>query len=201
MFTDLSFRIAFAISLVAHIAVIAPAYLTPANAEKTETDMVELNYIIINDPAVAAEEEVYSDAKADKNITDTEEKELSTVAVMDSQSPEEMRRSFEASEIPPGDQEEREKAYLEYYNVIREKIRSRVHSSGWSDEEGMVKVIFTLSRDGRLVNIHKAVSSLTRNSEISVIRAIMLSRPFPPFPEELGKTPITFSLAIKFASP
>lgn len=200
MFIDPLFRIAFAVSLLAHIAVIAPVYLVSDKVDKPKTGMVELNYILINDPAIATDEETYSSAKADKKMQDAEEERASDVTVVDSLSPEELKLSYEIRKTASQGQEEREKAYLEYFNLIREKIRTRVYSAGCSSENGMVEVVFTLSGDGRLIRVNKAISNLSRDIKMSVIHAIRRAQPFPPFPKELGKTPIMFSLAIKFAS-
>ncbi|MGB2599495.1 MAG: TonB family protein [Candidatus Omnitrophota bacterium] len=200
MFTNPLFRIAFTVSLVAHIAVIAPAYFVSDRAEKLETEVIELNYILINDPAVAVEEEIHSTAEADENMKDDEKDRASDVTVMDSPSPEELYLSDETRETAQKMQQEREKAYLEYFNLIREKIRARVYSSGSSSEDGMVEVVFTLSRDGRLARVNKAFSNLSRDVRKSVIRALRRAQPFPPFPVEMGNAPITFSLTIKFAS-
>ncbi|MGB2601093.1 MAG: TonB C-terminal domain-containing protein [Candidatus Omnitrophota bacterium] len=200
MFTDPLFRIAFTISLAAHIAVIAPTYLVSDKVEKPETEVVELNYMLINDPAIAIEEEIYSSAKVDENMKDEEEDRISDTTVMDSPSQKEMYLSEEIRETAQKVQEQREKAYLEYFNLIREKIRTRVYSSGSSSEDGIVEVVFTLSRDGCLARVNKAFSNLSRDVRMSVIRALRRAQPFPPFPVELGNAPITFSLTIRFAS-
>jgi outer membrane biosynthesis protein TonB len=200
MFTDPLFRIAFTISLAAHIAVIAPTYLVSDKVEKPETEVVELNYMLINDPAIAIEEEIYSSAKVDENMKDEEEDRISDTTVMDSPSQKEMYLSEEIRETAQKVQEQREKAYLEYFNLIREKIRTRVYSSGSSSEDGIVEVVFTLSRDGCLARVNKAFSNISRDVRMSVIRALRRAQPFPPFPVELGNAPITFSLTIRFAS-
>jgi TonB family protein len=199
MFTDPLFRAAFAVSLVAHIAVIAPAYFTSNTAERQESRQIELNYILINDASIAMEEELYSSDQDEDAVESSEQDRFSDITVMDSPSQQEVHLSEEIRAASQ-DTQQREKAYLEYFNLIREKIRARVYSSSASSEEGVVEVVFTVSSDGRLVYINKADTTLSRGIKKSVINAMRRAQPFPPFPQELGNRPITFSLAIKFSS-
>ncbi len=200
MFTDPLFRLAFAVSLVAHIAVIAPAYFASNTAERAESRQIELNYILIKDASIAMEEEVYSADQDNEAVESAEHCSSSGITVMDSPSQQEIYLSQEVRETPKDLQRQEEKAYLEYFNIIREKIRARVYSSGVSDEEGVVEVVFTVSSDGRLVYINKVDTTLSRDIKKSVINAMRRAQPFPPFPAELGKKPITFFLSIEFSS-
>ena len=200
MFTDPLFRAAFTVSLVAHIAVIAPAYFVSNTDQRPESGQVELNYILINDASIAMEEEVYS-ADQDEGAGEISGRDRPPdITVMDSPSQQEIYLSEDIREISRDTHQQKEKAYLEYFNLIREKIRARIYSSGASDEEGVVEIVFTVSSDGRLVLINKADTTLSREIKKSVINAMRRAQPFPPFPAELGSRPITFSLAIKFSS-
>ncbi|MBD3425997.1 MAG: hypothetical protein GF409_02050 [Candidatus Omnitrophica bacterium] len=201
MFMDPAFRLALTLSVIAHLAVISPSYLLQTtDREDAEADMVELDYIIINDPRVALEEEIYATASCDNKEQENEKTGDSTSKGLALDSKESIQSSLQEETAPQEHQNEKEKAYLDYFNVLREKIRSCIHSYAPGDEKGTVEVVFTVSSNGALQKIDQIHTVLPRDTERGVIKAIRRSQPFPAFPEQLGENPLTFALTIKFTS-
>lgn len=91
----------------------------------------------------------------------------------------------------------KEKAYAQYYDVVRAAIYSKLCTIPTGGAEGSVFVTFTLLPDGVLSRIDEARSSPTG---AQAVRGIKMAQPFPPFPDELGGAPIRFSVCVTFPS-
>ncbi|MFH1797795.1 MAG: energy transducer TonB [Candidatus Omnitrophota bacterium] len=172
MLTNSMFRTAFGISLLAHTALFAPyAFFSPP-VEEIPAEKAEINYVIIAEPALAEKEEII--------ITDKMEEILQ---------PE------------PLEQKPRNKqALLKYHNLVREKIHAKVHDA---QTKGEVTLLFTLDSLGRLKEINSITASafdrsLKRALERLSRAGLTQAQPFPPFPKEIGTSPITFSLTVKY---
>jgi outer membrane biosynthesis protein TonB len=91
--------------------------------------------------------------------------------------------------------------YIGYYQLIREKIRQRLkyNYSGYR-KEGDVRLVFTLRRDGSLINT-KAGEELSRQDptlrEIAV-SSLREASPFPAFPKALALLEMSFDVVISF---
>ena len=96
----------------------------------------------------------------------------------------------------PSPEVKRQEAYLDYYNLIREKIRAEVYSTRRSLGIGSAVFEFTLSSSGMIRKIRCMTSGRAPVIERKVLKGISTVQPFPPFPEELGKDPINFSLTV-----
>ena|GEM_PF-882013 len=207
MFTDPIFRTALAISLFAHLAVVVPLRFMPEKHERANADVVELNYILIRQPFLAEEEEVYSTGVAPDVRPEQKEEILSptdqeqSAAIFGGLNEETVRSEprvlLKEKKIGSGGKD-KEAAFLEYYNLIREKIRAEIHSASGKGEGGTVTLMFTLDAAGRLQKIDSAISSDSSAVKQKAIRGVRRAQPFPPFPEELGTLPISFSLIVKF---
>ena len=89
-----------------------------------------------------------------------------------------------------------------YEDKILKKIHSMKHyplTSQRRGHEGVVKIAFTLNKDGSL-NGTAAVVKPCRYARLndSAVKTIAASNPFPPFPERIRKGQMTFSLDIDF---
>ncbi|MBU0571610.1 MAG: hypothetical protein KJ995_07340 [Candidatus Omnitrophica bacterium] len=197
---DPIFKLALTVSIAAHIAVVAPMHFFRVREEKTQ-EAVQVNYIIIEKPQLSSEKETYKKAIepiAEEAAEDRETKEQNAVSTglkVDRETFDQTkaRKRYEAKD------KERGEALLEYCNLIREKIRAKLHFFRYADEEGDVEIIFTISPDGRLLGIDKNVAGAAARLRQKAIRGIISASPFPAFPPELGPAPVTFSLDIKFA--
>lgn len=90
--------------------------------------------------------------------------------------------------------------YINYYQIVREKIKRAAYSNYTSTETGEVTVSFVVSDNGYLKDMRmveeKSNSSLYLR-EIA-IRSIKDASPFPAFPRELDYPQLSFNLAITF---
>ncbi|MGD2278685.1 MAG: energy transducer TonB [Candidatus Omnitrophota bacterium] len=184
MFTDPVFRAALTISLAAHLAVIAPwAFFQSHNNNALEKD-IELNYIIIESPSLAIEEEVFS-----RTEEGGEQHMVETPA-----------ETIDAALAEENDKSIRETAFLKYYNLIKEKIRAKIHSIRGMGGRGGVTVAFTVDSGGRLVKINETFSDAPPEIRKKAVQGVKSASPFPPLPKELGTSPVKFSLTIKFTT-
>ncbi|MFC1480089.1 energy transducer TonB [Candidatus Omnitrophota bacterium] len=210
MLADPVFKIVLMISLAAHIAVIVPMRFFYAPESRKVFQEVHLNYILIESPRLTYEEEVY-DKEEGANLHDDpamDDRNIKTEKAEKVLLSEEVRTTMKISKKPVSKKKKTvssgesgtEETYLRYYNIIRERIRTRLRISKYRQEEGTLNVWFTVAADGRLVRINKIISDFSPDVKTAVIRAVRGAHPFLPFPEELGECPITFSLIIKFTS-
>ena len=199
---NIAFKIAILISIAVHGAILAPYALFHQNDNYENLSDVNINYIIIQKPELAVEEEnmeesvkivdQYSSLKRDEVLPLKQhvlslQKEESKPEELSAEPVEEQIKVLEIDQT----------ALLEYYNLIREKIRAEMYKSS-GRKKGEVTIIFTISPNGDLLNID---SIQTGQSSFSnrMTRSIHKVTPFPPFPKEFGLQPITFSLTVKLS--
>ena len=86
----------------------------------------------------------------------------------------------------------------EYYNMIVEKINGLAFLERKAEQKGHIKVVFVLSKDGRLIG--EPYVSETDNTALIpfVTMAIKDSSPFPPFPRTLKKTTEKFKISLLY---
>ncbi|MCQ9207504.1 MAG: energy transducer TonB [Omnitrophica bacterium] len=91
--------------------------------------------------------------------------------------------------------------YIAYYELIRQKIKGRVTALyKRPGKEGRVGVAFLLNRRGAVkkLEINDIRGSDKKYLEKIARQAVKSASPFPPFPEELQKPELTFTVAIIF---
>lgn len=94
-----------------------------------------------------------------------------------------------------------EPVYLNYYNAIRSRIYKRANANKpYYYMEGTVKLVFTLARDGTLLDLGIIEQSSTGNPVLKsrALTSIRRSAPFPPFHESMKEELLTLRLAISF---
>ncbi len=105
------------------------------------------------------------------------------------------------SELPPHNQElYKNPGYMNYYRLIREKIRSNAYRYYRSKDTGKVLLNFVVLPNGGLGRFSLEEESETSNilREIA-IESIKAAAPFPPFPAELQNyTRLSFRIPIYF---
>ena len=91
-------------------------------------------------------------------------------------------------------------AYMSYYRVIREKIRSWASRNYYSRKKGETIISFTLLASGKVGDIYFGSGSTKDKTLRNIaLKSIEKSVPFPPFPEELKKySPLRFNVSIIF---
>jgi TonB family protein len=91
--------------------------------------------------------------------------------------------------------------YVSYYQLIREKVRRRLKINyRGRDDEGEVRLVFTVSSDGRLL-AHDADRERSVRDESLIDIALASLReasPFPEFPKGLTASEMSFNLTVAF---
>lgn len=105
------------------------------------------------------------------------------------------------SEVPPHNKIlKKNPAYMNYYRLVREKIRAKAHRYYRSGGSGKVLLSFVVLKDGALGELSLDMES-ANNARLRQItlKSIRSSAPFPPFPDELGKyAQLSFRIPIYF---
>jgi TonB family protein len=104
------------------------------------------------------------------------------------------------SEIPQDKKMEKLSAYMDYYRLIREKIRRNAYRYYNISESGEVFLRFTIFKNGRIESIYLDEESVRSKflREIA-LRSIKEAAPFPSFPEELKSyNHLRFNISIYF---
>lgn len=91
-------------------------------------------------------------------------------------------------------------AYMDYYKLIREKIRQSAMQKYDHGEEGDVTVVFILTNKGQVAGasvprMNAPISDMLKGIAIESVRK---ASPFPPFPPTLRYQNLEFSLEIHF---
>ncbi|HDN86194.1 MAG: hypothetical protein DRP68_03875 [Candidatus Omnitrophota bacterium] len=91
--------------------------------------------------------------------------------------------------------------YMNYYRMIREKIKEKAYSYYNSEESGMVHLSFIVFKNGILKGLNLVDASTTSKELVMIaIKSIREAAPFPPFPEELNYSQLHFNVSIHFKS-
>lgn len=194
MFTDPIFRIALILSLTAHVAILGPRMSSFFDKKETEVKVVDLNYVIIKAPKLAEHEKIDSDSTGQKEEShQDDEAYLGEVPLMS-----EKVDTGETDSERDISHAEKEESYLRYHNLLREKIRASLAQSVLAPPEGDLEIEFTLSPNGSFLRVEGISSNIAPRGRAEALKAIRRAGPFPQFPTELGRNPVTFHLTITF---
>ena len=94
-----------------------------------------------------------------------------------------------------------EPVYLTYYNAVRSSIYKRANvNKPYYSTEGVVKLVFTLARNGRLINAGIVEGESTRNPVLQkhALASVKRAAPFPAFHESMNEQQLTLRLTISF---
>ena len=94
-----------------------------------------------------------------------------------------------------------EPVYLTYYNAVRSSIYKRANANKpYYSMEGVVKLVFTLARNGQLLNAGIAQDVSTRNPVLQkhALASIKRAAPFPAFHKSMNEQQLTLRLTISF---
>ncbi len=91
-------------------------------------------------------------------------------------------------------------SYINYYQIVREKIRRSAYQNYTHNETGEVYVSFIISCDGyikdaRLVEERTTAGDYLKNI---ALRSVKNASPFPDFPKELDYLQLSFNIIISF---
>ncbi|MGH7397462.1 MAG: energy transducer TonB, partial [Candidatus Rokuibacteriota bacterium] len=97
------------------------------------------------------------------------------------------RGGVEGEPIPLDTQEPK---YQDYFNQVRERIKSKwtyPRQAGERGIEGDLLIEFHIAKDGRLAHIELRNSSGTPILDDAAMTAVKLAQPFPPVPDAIAK--------------
>ncbi len=224
MFSNRTFNIAFSISCVAHVAVVAqnPGYLffTPSRINKR----IEINYIkpvkiekstvkeiapLRNQPLLRLPAKPLTEKRAPPPFIDKYEIGKGNPQVLSRSLPFErpgltkpdsfaIKKKITLPAVGLG--KINSPSYLSYYQIVREKIRRSAYQSYNRNETGEAYVTFIISDDGylndvRVVDDKSSPSNYLRSVAYASVRS---ASPFPRFPKELNYPQLSFNVVISF---
>lgn len=90
--------------------------------------------------------------------------------------------------------------YMNYYQLVREKIRRSAYQNYNRSETGEVYLSFIISSGGELKNIQLIEEKSSRDSYLKdvAIRSLKNASPFPAFPKELDYPQLSLNVIISF---
>ncbi len=90
--------------------------------------------------------------------------------------------------------------FTEYYQLISDRVKAHAFFiiSPAAKEKGMVKVAFTISKNGALINEPSVSESSNPLLTPFAIKAVKSASPFPPIPNSLRKNKETFGIELVF---
>ncbi len=90
--------------------------------------------------------------------------------------------------------------YLNYYQLVRTKIRNEAYRNYVDSESGQVYLTFVLLADGTLKQLKLIEEKTSAQSNLRNIglKSIRESNPFPPFPPDLKYPELSFNVEISF---
>ncbi len=91
-------------------------------------------------------------------------------------------------------------AYMDYYKLIREKIRKNAYYYYNTNSKGEISVHFSLNSNGQVDSLMlNDASTLSRNLKDIAVKSVRNAAPFPPFPPELQDySRLSFNISIYF---
>ena len=91
-------------------------------------------------------------------------------------------------------------SYINYYQVVREKIRRAAYQNYNRVETGEVYITFIISKEGYLNDIRLVTEKSSDNIYLKSIAlaSVQNAAPFPNFPKELDYPQLSFNVVISF---
>ncbi len=91
-------------------------------------------------------------------------------------------------------------SYMEYYKLIREKIRLKAYQNYNLTEEGSVYLTFAVDSSGNILEVKVLDDKSLASYQLKEIAFLSIKEasPFPPFPKELNFPLLTFNILITF---
>lgn len=91
-------------------------------------------------------------------------------------------------------------SYLNYYQIVREKIKRSAYQNYMRTEEGEAYLSFTIYNSGYLGQVKIVEDKSSGSSYLNdiALRSIKDASPFPGFPKELDYPELSFNVVISF---
>ncbi len=219
---DISLRGAFVISAMIHAALFAPFYnqhLLRQELEKKNITVVD--YVILKEiaTAIATNKEVV--LKKPETLRIDIQKEVTVKPQPAPKVKTDNRKSAKSGKLKDRTNSRKrdavknssreavkkdaelkqKKDYVNYYQLIREKIRSRLKDSyRYYNREGDVYLSFTITLNGSLLSYSIDKSRSSQDDVLLQItgNSLKAASPFPALPRSLSMSKMSFSIAISF---
>ncbi|MBN1527168.1 MAG: TonB family protein [Candidatus Omnitrophica bacterium] len=201
---NLTFRYAIMISAVVHALAISPLYGISIPKVWREKPL-EVEYTVIEEPQKVE----LTKAEAPAKPAETPKVELQKEPVIQPvkpapaqqvKAPEKAKQ--EARELAKKREAIRStKAYVNYYKLIREKIRRRLkYNYRGQYKEGEVALAFILRADGTLASCGTEESASASDKRLAsiAVESLREAGPFPPFPKEIDLPDMSFNVLVAF---
>lgn len=218
----MTLRSALALSAIIHAGIFMPFYnqhLLRQEIEKRDTVVVD--YVILKEiaAAVAKNKEIALKSPETPRIEIQKEVAVKPQPAPHAKDDSKKNTKFErlrekaqshkrdATKNSPAPAEKREaqlkksKDYVNYYQLIREKIRARLKDSyQYYNREGEVYLSFVLTQNGSLLSYAIDRSKSTQDEKLLNITATSLKSisPFPALPRSLSMSKMSFNIVISF---
>lgn len=91
-------------------------------------------------------------------------------------------------------------SYINYYQIVREKIRRSAYQNYTQNATGEVYVSFIISNDGDIRLVRLVEEKTTANDYLKniALKSVKDASPFPNFPKELDYPQLSFNIIISF---
>ena len=215
MFQNKSFQIALVISLILHSTIFFKLPYINLFAKRRSLKQVELSYI--DEKEILPSLKLYKQEFPQKPSYQTSSK---SVAPAPNVKNEQIFKNIKDIPIikpePPkpeiitvkkkitlplvSDEKINNPVYLNYYQIVREKIKRAAYKNYTHLVNGEVYLSFIILNDGQLTDIrinHEKSSAYDYLKEVAE-KSINDASPFPSFPKELGYPKLSFNVIISF---
>lgn len=189
-----SFKNSLFISFAFHLALLGPIVSHEMVPKEAREEMpLVVDYVTIKEPVKVPEEPKLElnkkiELKAPVDANQDQAKKASQLV-----------RAREAAKREA--QVKSTKDYINYYQLIREKIRARLKTK-YNDyyKEGDVSLVFILRASGSLIGVEVETANSVPDSTLHriAIESVKEAAPFAPFPKALSLPSMSFNLVISF---
>ena len=183
---SISFRAAVVVSLSIHLAAAAAFYGLPAKNATVDEPAIELFYFFTEENVMPSLPEIYD---LEKKETVTPRIPGSVNAPADDGAEEDLERD-ERGDIS------QKKNYIEYYSLIREKIKKELSKYASPNLKGSLDLEFTIDKFGALYDVN-AIDDMSPFKNIA-LKALKRASPFPAFPAALKEEHVRLGVTIYF---
>jgi len=219
---DITLRSAFVISAIIHAGLFAPFYnqrLLRQELEKKNTVVVD--YIVLKEiatslttnkevvlkrhetPQIDIQKEVAVKPQPAPQVKVDNRKSAKSGKLKERAKSNKMDAVRDSSKEPANKEAQlkQDRDYVNYYQLIREKIRSRLKDNyQYYNREGEVYLSFVLTQNGSLLSYAIDRSKSTQDEVLLHITATSLKAisPFPALPRSLSMSKMSFNIMISF---
>lgn len=219
----MSFRNAFIVSVFIHASLMAPFYNQHILRQEIEKkNSVIVDYVILKEIASAITANREAVIKTPETPRIEIKKEVAVKPQPASNKKTDYQKRLEARKLKEKERSKKQDAlkyasneesakeeselkqnkdYINYYHLIREKIRARLKTNyAYYNREGDVYLSFTITPNGTLLTYTIDRARSTQDEILLHITATSLKgiSPFPPIPRSLSTPKMSFSIMISF---